>query len=169
VYVDVDTDEPMFGTVKEGLFSRHLTFVPLKGITIGPDDLQMRVPKEQVEAAPNHEMEGEELSQADESALYHHYYTPPEAGAGSPAIAHPPKESSSATWRPTHAQVAWHSRNYCHYAAAQAATRRACRSTNETSEDDRLEVGGAVKVNRDRHRSQLAPGSFEGFCMWLLG
>jgi hypothetical protein len=29
VYVDVETDEPMFGTVKEGLIGRHLTFVPL--------------------------------------------------------------------------------------------------------------------------------------------
>ena len=32
VYVDVETDEPMFGTVKEGLISRHLTFVPLAGL-----------------------------------------------------------------------------------------------------------------------------------------
>jgi hypothetical protein len=39
----------------------------------------------------------------------------------------------------------------------------------ETSEDDRFEVGGAVKVDRDRRRSRLAPGSFEGFCIWLLG
>ena len=37
VYVDVQTDEPIFGTVKEGMFSRHLTFVPLGGIEIGPD------------------------------------------------------------------------------------------------------------------------------------
>jgi PRC-barrel domain len=36
VYVDVETDEPMFGTVKEGVIGRHLTFVPLGGITIGP-------------------------------------------------------------------------------------------------------------------------------------
>ena len=36
VYVDVETDEPMFGTVKEGSFGRHLTFVPLSGLTIGP-------------------------------------------------------------------------------------------------------------------------------------
>ena len=28
VYVDVETNEPMFGTVKEGLIGRHLTFVP---------------------------------------------------------------------------------------------------------------------------------------------
>ena len=54
VYVDVETDEPMFGTVKEGRFGRHLTFVPLGGITIGPDDLQVRVSKEQVEERPEH-------------------------------------------------------------------------------------------------------------------
>ena len=36
VYVDVETDEAIFGTVKEGLFGRHLTFVPLGGTTIRP-------------------------------------------------------------------------------------------------------------------------------------
>jgi uncharacterized protein YrrD len=85
VYVDVETDEPMFGTVKEGLFARHLTFVPLRGITIGPDNLQVTVSKEQVQDAPNIEMHGDELSQAGESALYHHYqlnYTPPEMESG---------------------------------------------------------------------------------------
>ena len=85
VYVDVETDEPMFGTVKEGLISRHLTFVPLAGITIGPDDLQMAVTKEQVKSAPNIELHGDELSRADESALYHHYqlnYTPPDTERG---------------------------------------------------------------------------------------
>jgi hypothetical protein len=41
VYVDVETDEPMFGTVKEALIGRHLTFVPLTGLTIGPDNLQV--------------------------------------------------------------------------------------------------------------------------------
>jgi uncharacterized protein YrrD len=85
VYVDVETDEPMFGTVKEGLFARHLTFVPLRGITIGPDNLQVAVSKEQVQDAPNIEMHGDELSQTGESALYHHYqlnYTPPGTESG---------------------------------------------------------------------------------------
>jgi uncharacterized protein YrrD len=85
VYVDVENDEPQFGTVKEGFISRHLTFVPLGGITVGPDDLQVNVSKEQVEAAPNIEQHGDELSQADESALYHHFelnYTPPETESG---------------------------------------------------------------------------------------
>jgi PRC-barrel domain len=85
VYVDVETDEPMFGTVKEGLISRHLTFVPLAGLTFGPDALQMAVTREQVKSAPNIELQGDELSRADESALYHHYelnYTPPDTESG---------------------------------------------------------------------------------------
>ncbi|MGZ4414659.1 MAG: PRC-barrel domain-containing protein [Gaiellaceae bacterium] len=85
VYFDVETDQPQFGTVKEGFFGRHLTFVPLTGVTIGPDNLQVSVPKEQVENAPNIELQGGELSQPDESALYHHYqlnYTPPNTQSG---------------------------------------------------------------------------------------
>jgi uncharacterized protein YrrD len=85
VYVDVETDEPMFGTVKEGMIGRHLTFVPLGGITIGPDNVQLAISKEQVQDAPNIEIEGDELSQADESSLYHHYqlnYTPPDTESG---------------------------------------------------------------------------------------
>jgi uncharacterized protein YrrD len=79
VYVDVETDEPQFGTVKEGFIDRHLTFVPLAGIQIGPDDLRVVVSKDQVRTAPDIELHGEEMSQADESTLYHHFemnYTP---------------------------------------------------------------------------------------------
>ena len=79
VYVDVETDQPQFATVKEGFIDRHLTFVPLGGIEIGPDDLQVPVTKEKVRSAPEIEVRGEELSQADESTLYHHFelnYTP---------------------------------------------------------------------------------------------
>jgi uncharacterized protein YrrD len=85
VYVDVETDVPQFATVKEGFISRHLTFVPLGGITVGPDELRVVVTKEQVESAPNIEQHGDELSQADESALYHHFelnYTPIETESG---------------------------------------------------------------------------------------
>ena len=85
VYVDVETDEPQFATVKEGLIGRHLTFVPLGGVTVGPDELQVAVTKERIKTAPDIEQHGEELSQADESALYHHYelnYTPPNTESG---------------------------------------------------------------------------------------
>jgi hypothetical protein len=79
VYVDVDSDEPQFGTLKEGHFGRHLTFVPLDGATIGPDDLRVVVSRQQVKDAPNIDLHGDELSEEGESALYHHYqlnYTP---------------------------------------------------------------------------------------------
>jgi hypothetical protein len=45
----------------------------------------MAVTKEQVKSAPNIELHGDELSRADESALYHHYqlnYTPPDTERG---------------------------------------------------------------------------------------
>src|SRR5207248_8312933 len=61
VYVDVENDEPQFATVKEGFIGRHLTFVPLGGIKVGPDELQVSVTKEQIKAAPNIEQHGEEI------------------------------------------------------------------------------------------------------------
>ena len=85
VYVDVENDEPQFATVKEGVINRHLTFVPLGGIQIGPEDLQVTATKEQVASAPEIEMHGEELSQAEESTLYHHFemnYTPIKTESG---------------------------------------------------------------------------------------
>ena len=62
VDVDVETDEAIFGTVKEGLIGgRHLTFEPLVGITIGPDSLQAPVTGEQVKGAPDIALDGDEL------------------------------------------------------------------------------------------------------------
>lgn len=87
VYFDIETDQPQFGTVKEGglLVKRHLTFVPLVNVTIGPDYLQVAVSKDQVKDAPNIELEGDELSPTDESTLYHYYqlnYTPSATPSG---------------------------------------------------------------------------------------
>ncbi|HVV90500.1 MAG TPA: PRC-barrel domain-containing protein [Solirubrobacterales bacterium] len=85
VYVDTETDEARFATVKEGFIGRHLTFVPLDGVKVGPDELRVAVSKDLVESAPNIDLHGGELSQADESTLYHHYelnYTPPDTESG---------------------------------------------------------------------------------------
>ena len=85
VYVDVESDVPQFATVKEGFIGRHLTFVPLGGIQIGPNDLQVQVTKEQVQSAPDIDIRGGELSQSDESTLYHHFelnYTPIDTQSG---------------------------------------------------------------------------------------
>jgi hypothetical protein len=85
VYFDVETDQPQFATVKEGLFGRHLTFVPLTDMILGPNDLQVSVAKSLVKDAPNIELEGQALSQENESALYHYYqlnYTPSDTPSG---------------------------------------------------------------------------------------
>ena len=85
VSVDVETDEPKFATVKEGIFDRHLTFVPLAGIQVGPDDLQASVTKQRVRSAPDIDLHGDELSQANESALHQHFEendTPVETESG---------------------------------------------------------------------------------------
>ncbi len=85
IYVDIETDEPQFATVKEGVFRRHLTFVPLAGITIAPDYLQVPWSRAQVASAPGIALRGDELDQADESTLYHHFeqnYTPPDTPSG---------------------------------------------------------------------------------------
>jgi hypothetical protein len=73
VYVDVETDVPQFGTIKEGFFDRHFTFVPLVGVDVGPDQLRVTALKEQVKSAPDLDLHGQEMSQADESTLYHHF------------------------------------------------------------------------------------------------
>ena len=86
----------MFGTVKEGLLGRHLTFVPLNGVTIGPNSLQVAVSKALVKDAPNLELHGEELSQDDESALYHYYESTTPHRTRKRAAASPPKRPREA-------------------------------------------------------------------------
>ena len=60
---DLETDEPMFGSLEEGVIDRHLTFVPLGGSTIGPDNVQLAT---------------------DQSSLYHYQLTqtPPATDSG---------------------------------------------------------------------------------------
>ena len=84
VYVDTDSDEQLFGTIKEGMIGRHLTFVPLRDSTASPDHLQVTVSKKDVKDAPNIDTDGE-LSQEDEAGLFAHYGldyapTPTESG-----------------------------------------------------------------------------------------
>jgi hypothetical protein len=59
VYVDTDSDEQLFGTIKEGMIGRHLTFVPLRGSTASPNHLQVTVSKKDVKDAPNIDTDGE--------------------------------------------------------------------------------------------------------------
>jgi len=72
VYVDTETDTEEFGTIKEGLISKHLTFVPLQDVSASPDYLQVMVTKSLVKEAPNIDTDAE-LSTFDEEGVYRHY------------------------------------------------------------------------------------------------
>jgi sporulation protein YlmC with PRC-barrel domain len=72
VYVDTETDVEEFGTIKEGLVSKHLTFVPLQDVTASPDYLQVQVSKSLVKEAPNMDTDAD-ISTLDEAGLYRHY------------------------------------------------------------------------------------------------
>jgi hypothetical protein len=73
IYVDVETDEPLFGTVKEGFFNRHITFAPLQDVAVGPNELRVACSAELVQTAPELDRHGQGMSQADESELYRHF------------------------------------------------------------------------------------------------
>jgi sporulation protein YlmC with PRC-barrel domain len=84
VYVDTETDVEEFGTVKEGLISKHLTFVPLQEVTASPDSLRIPVAKSLVKDAPNLDTD-DDLSAFDEESVYRHYgltYTVPTTPSG---------------------------------------------------------------------------------------
>jgi uncharacterized protein YrrD len=84
VYVDTESDEQLFGTVKEGFVSRHLTFVPLRDAEVTPDGLRVTASKKHVKEAPNIDTDGE-LSKVAEADLYGHYefdYVPPPTESG---------------------------------------------------------------------------------------
>ncbi len=85
VYVDVETDKPQFATVKKGVIDRHLSFVPLVCASVGREDVRVTTSKERIRIAPSIQVYGEELSQADEAVLYHHFemeYTPIDTESG---------------------------------------------------------------------------------------
>ena len=84
VYIDTETDDPMFGSVKEGLIAKHLTFVPLLNATATPDGLTIAVSKKRVKAAPTID-QGGELTGSEERDLYQHYglaYAPARTPSG---------------------------------------------------------------------------------------
>jgi sporulation protein YlmC with PRC-barrel domain len=84
VYVDTETDVEEFGTVKQGLIGKHLTFVPLQDVTASPDYLQVRVAKSLVKDAPNMDTEAD-ISMLDEAGVYRYYgmhYTEPQTPSG---------------------------------------------------------------------------------------
>jgi uncharacterized protein (TIGR02271 family) len=73
VYLDDQSGRPEFVTVHTGLFGLKETFVPVEGATVEVDRLVVAYSKEQVKDAPNVDVEGGHLDEAEEQRLYAHY------------------------------------------------------------------------------------------------
>ena len=72
IYYDTASDEPSFATIKVGLLSRRLVFVPLQGAKVGPGSLKVAYSKRLVQSAPSIETDGGLLA-ADERPVFEHY------------------------------------------------------------------------------------------------
>jgi len=72
IYLDDETGELAWASVKTGLLGKNIHFVPLAGASESGEDLKVRFEKEQVTGAPSTEPDGQ-LSLDDEAALYRHY------------------------------------------------------------------------------------------------
>jgi uncharacterized protein (TIGR02271 family) len=72
VYLDDQTGDPSWVTVKTGLFGTSESFAPLQGANVTGDDVTIGYTKNQVKDAPRIESDGN-LSPEEEDRLYRHY------------------------------------------------------------------------------------------------
>jgi uncharacterized protein (TIGR02271 family) len=82
LYLDDDTNNPNWVTVKTGLFGTHESFVPLEGASVRGEDLVVPYTKDQVKDAPRVDPDGH-LERTEEDRLYAHYGRTAPAGYGS--------------------------------------------------------------------------------------
>ena len=72
IFLDNDSDRPEWAVVGTELLGRDARFVPLRGASEREGYVRLDFQKEQVEAAPDVDHEGE-LTPEQEQALYEHY------------------------------------------------------------------------------------------------
>ena len=72
VYLDDETDQPTFATVKTGLFGMNETFVPLDRAQPDGDALRVPYTKDFIKDAPNIDADGH-LSPQEEDEIYRYY------------------------------------------------------------------------------------------------
>ncbi|MDZ5663721.1 PRC and DUF2382 domain-containing protein [Nocardioides sp. zg-1308] len=73
IFLDDETGQPEFASVNTGLFGMKETFVPITNATVEGDRLVVPFTKDQVKDAPNVDVDGGHLDQAEERRLYEHY------------------------------------------------------------------------------------------------
>lgn len=79
VYVDIETFEPVFATVRRRPLLQRLAFVPFLHASIGPKELHVPVSRRDVKASLSIPVHGTGLSPSEEQALYAHFAVPFEA------------------------------------------------------------------------------------------
>lgn len=72
IYLDDETGEPTWATVKTGLFGTSESFVPLTGARVVDSNLQVDYDKDTIKNAPRVEADGH-LDPSEEQALYDYY------------------------------------------------------------------------------------------------
>jgi uncharacterized protein (TIGR02271 family) len=72
VYLDDETGQPEWATVRTGLFGTKESFVPIRNADLTSDGLRVAVSKEQVKDAPKIDTDGH-LSPQEEEELYRYY------------------------------------------------------------------------------------------------
>jgi sporulation protein YlmC with PRC-barrel domain len=72
IYLDQQTNQPEWATVKTGLFGTQQTFVPIRDATSEGEIVRVPFEKGHVKDAPSVDPD-KELSQAEERELYEHY------------------------------------------------------------------------------------------------
>ena len=81
VYLDDDTGQPEWVTVRTGLFGTKESFVPIRDADLTDDGVRVHVAKDQVKGAPKIDAEGH-LSPEEERELYRYYGMGSGAGTG---------------------------------------------------------------------------------------
>ena len=91
VYVDDQTGQPEWITVRTGLFGTKETFVPLTAAWFDGHELVVRATKDQVTGAPRVDADGH-LSEAQEAEIHRYYGI--SAGPGTSATGHSGRDTS---------------------------------------------------------------------------
>ena len=72
VFLDTQSNQPEWVSVKTGFFGGNETLVPLATASLEGDELRVPFPKSQIKDAPHHDPEAD-LSAEDEAELYRYY------------------------------------------------------------------------------------------------
>lgn len=93
IYIDNDTDQPEWVTVKTGMFGTKETFIPLAQARVDGNDIRVPYDKAKVKDAPRIDADGA-LSPAEEDELYRYYGVGERSGTTSGAD-HPGTDRTS--------------------------------------------------------------------------